>query len=361
MVITNGLAPVGDPAHLAQASATRRLWHTVADRDPDALVSQTPEWVDVLCRSGYEDATRTYWAADGSRMVLPLVRRRSSLPRAISPLSSLPNGWGSGGLLAERTPTAQDVRTVIEDLRAQPAVRVTLRPNPLHAPAWEEAARGLPLVVRPRLARVLDLRPGVQEVWDHFSATARGALRRAEATGLEVRAGSAPELIGDFRRLYERAVRNLAEVRHEPQSLAMLRAYRRDPPAKFLHIAQAMPDQVCVLIAERDGVPVAGLIVLLGMNASCSRGVVDSSAPDAGRASELLHWRAIEEACMAGCASYHMGDAGLTARLGDFYERLGARPIAYADYSFERLPLQRSENAARIAVKRAIRFRDVDA
>src|SRR4051812_31449212 len=73
MLTDDPMAVAGIP-QLASASATRMLWHTVADRDPDALVSQTPEWVDVLCRSGYEDATRTYWAADGSRMVLPLVR-----------------------------------------------------------------------------------------------------------------------------------------------------------------------------------------------------------------------------------------------------------------------------------------------
>ena len=360
-MVIESLTVVGQPLEPTQTSATRRLWHTVAERDPDALVSQTPEWVDVLCRSGYQDATRAYWAADGSRMVLPLVRRRGSLPRSLSPLTSLPSSWGTGGLLAERTPTAEDVAAVIQDLREQPALRVMVRPNPLQAHIWEQAVRGLPVVAqRPRRAHVLDLTGGAEEVWKHgLRATARGALGRAEVRRLEIRAGSGPDLLGDFRRLYELAIRRLAEVRNEPQALAMMRAYRRDPPAKFMHIAAAMPDRLRVLIAEREGVPVAGLIMLLGTNASCAREAVNASLPDARRARELLHWHAVQEACAAGCSHYHFGDEGGSARLGEIAERFGARAVDYADYSFERLPLSRSENAARIAVKRAIGFSDV--
>src|SRR4051794_26878917 len=217
MLTDDPMAVAGIP-QLASASATRMLWHTVADRDPDALVSQTPEWVDVVCRSGYEDATRAYWTADGSRMVLPLVRRRGNLPRSLAPLISLPSAWGVGGLLAERTPEARDIAAVLDDLRGLSAVRVMLRPNPLHAAAWEEAAQGLPFVKLARSAHVLDLQGGAQEVWDRrLPATTRGALRRTEAMELDVQVGSTPELLGDFRRLYELAVRRLADVRHEPQ------------------------------------------------------------------------------------------------------------------------------------------------
>src|SRR3954447_26646526 len=204
MLTDDPMAVAGAP-QLASASATRMLWHTVADRDPDALVSQTPEWVDVLCRSGYEDATRTYWAADGSRMVLPLVRRRGNLPRALSPLISLPNAWGTGGLLSERAPEVADVAAVLRDLRDQPAVRVMVRPNPLHARIWDQAARGLPFVAFPRMTHVLDLRGGAEAIRDR-RATTRGALRRAEAAQLDVQIGST-ELLADFRRLYELAVR----------------------------------------------------------------------------------------------------------------------------------------------------------
>jgi hypothetical protein len=356
LVLADDLAAIAEPPQIAPGQATRSLWHTVAARDTDGLVTQTPEWVDVLCRSGYEDATRAYRAADGSRMVLPLVRRRGTLPRALSPLTSLPSAWGTGGLLAERKPEAQDVAAVIADLCAQPAIRIMVRPNPLHARAWEQAARGTPFIALPRRAHVLDLRGGAQEVWNRLPAMTRRELRRAETSRLEVRVGGS-ELLGDFRRLYELAVRRLAEVRHEPQSLAMLRAYRRDPPAKFLHVADALPDSLRVWIAVRDDVPVAGLITLLGANATCAREVLDTAPPDAARASELLHWCAIEEACSAGCGAYHLGASGGSAELK---ERLGARPVSYADYCFERLPLQRPEHAARAAVKRAIGIRDGD-
>lgn len=338
---------------------TRAVWRDLAERDADALVSQLPEWLDVLCRTGYEDASRTYETTDGNRMLLPLVRRLGSLPRPLAPLASLPAAWGSGGLLAERRPTATDIAMVVADLRAQPAIRVTVRPNPLHSRQWAQAARGMPLVVASRRAHVLDLRGGSETVWNRrFTAEARRGVRKGETAGLGVDVGASPDLLGRFRQLYELSVRRSAELRHEPQALAMLRAYRLDPPAKFLHIAEALPQSLRVWVANDGDIPVAALIVLLGANASHARGAVDRRHPAARRAAELLHWYAIREAAEADCTSFHLGDTGRSQELTAFREGLGARAIDYAGYCFERVPLQRPQRAARAAVMRAVRYRD---
>jgi len=340
--------------------APRDAWRSLAEADPAALVTQTPAWTDVLCRAGYEDASRLYRLPDGRRMLLPLVRRRGTLPRALAPLASLPAAWGMGGLLVDGHASADDVAVLAADLGRLPAVQVTVRPNPLHAEQWRVATRGTTAIAVARRAHVLDLAGGPEAVWDaRFTSAARRAVRKAQNADLEVRGGGL-ELLSDFRVLFDLSIRRWAEMQHEPLALAKLRAYRRDPPAKFLHVAEALPHRLRVWLAYHDATPVAGLIVLLGANASYTRGAMDKHRAGSLRANELLHWAAIQEACAAGCRHYHMGETGESVPLARFKEKLGATPVAYAEYRFERLPfIARSQSAARSVVKHAVGFRDV--
>ncbi len=81
--------------------APRLEWLDVLEADADALVTQTPEWLDSMCASGpYEDASRLYYTTSGHRLVLPMVRVRH-LPKPVAIEASFPASWGMGGLLAE--------------------------------------------------------------------------------------------------------------------------------------------------------------------------------------------------------------------------------------------------------------------
>src|SRR5204863_6617908 len=56
--------------------APRDVWAELCRVDPDALVSQSPEWVDCLCElDGHRDVSRFYESGDGMRVVVPLVRK----------------------------------------------------------------------------------------------------------------------------------------------------------------------------------------------------------------------------------------------------------------------------------------------
>jgi lipid II:glycine glycyltransferase (peptidoglycan interpeptide bridge formation enzyme) len=76
-------------------------------------------------------------------------------------------------------------------------------------------------------------------------------------------------------------------------------------------------------------------------------------------ANDLLQWRAIQDACASGCRHYHLGESGASRSLARFKEKFTARPVPYTEYVIERAPVSRLDAAARGAVKRAIRFRDV--
>jgi lipid II:glycine glycyltransferase (peptidoglycan interpeptide bridge formation enzyme) len=206
---------------------------------------------------------------------------------------------------------------------------------------------------------VLDLTGGPDTIFnDRFSADVRRAVRKALRSGIELRCGTGPELLRDYRSLFELSVERWAAAQHEPLALARLRAHRRDPQTKLAGLAARFPDRVRIWIAYEDNHPVAGIVVLLASAASYTRGAMDRSRITASSANEILHWHAIQEACAAGCLTYHLGESGQSASLGRFKEKLGARAVHYAERRFEKLPLTRADVLARTVVKRAIGFRD---
>jgi lipid II:glycine glycyltransferase (peptidoglycan interpeptide bridge formation enzyme) len=82
----------------------------------------------------------------------------------------------------------------------------------------------------------------------------------------------------------------------------------------------------------------------------------DLAAPT--NANDILQWRAIEDACSAGCRHYHLGESGTSRSLAHFKEKFAAQPVDYTEYVIERLPLTRLDGVARSAVKRVLCFRD---
>jgi lipid II:glycine glycyltransferase (peptidoglycan interpeptide bridge formation enzyme) len=246
---------------------------------------------------------------------------------------------------------------VLDDLAALPLVRVGIRPNPLHHAAW---AAGCPDGYRTidRRAHAIDLRDGFDAVWQRFSSRARNHVRRAERAEVEVEVDTAGDLLPVFHELFMRSVDRWAAKQHEPRLLARWRAVRRDSVAKMGHVVRDLDGASRLWVAWVGGRPAAAILVLRGANAHYTRGAMDAELAGPARANYLLHRLAIEDACSAGCSTYHMGETGSSRSLAQFKEALGARAHDYADYLTERLPLTTTDRAVRTAVKRALRFRD---
>ncbi|HWE61422.1 MAG TPA: hypothetical protein VHB98_06905, partial [Chloroflexota bacterium] len=178
--------------------APRALWQHTLEADREALVFQTPAWLDAICAlGGYEDASRLYELPGGRRLVLPLVRR-SGLPTVMTTQASMPHSWGMGGLVAPGGVRSEDVAAVFADLAGLPVLRTSVRPNPLAGPAWAAAQPPRAIAV-PRLAHVLDLEGGFDRVWSkRFLSTTRTAVRKAERAGLDVECDSSGRLMPVF-------------------------------------------------------------------------------------------------------------------------------------------------------------------
>ncbi|WP_446222392.1 GNAT family N-acetyltransferase [Nocardia sp. IBHARD005] len=352
---------IGSSAPRVTVGVPRDVWAELHRADAHAVPTQTLEWLDCLVATGsYRDASRLYEMPDGRRALLPLVRRTYPTGGS-SVLQSLPKGWGYGGLIAPDGVVPDLVSAVFDDLSATPALRIHLRPNPLHAAAWAEAAAthtGVTAV--PARAHILDLDGGFEHVWQHrFKAATRTAVRRAERAGVTVETDTTGRLVPVFYDLLRRSFDRWARQQHEPVRLARLRGRHRDPAAKFATIAAHLGGRCQVSVAWFEALPVAAIVVLRGgANAHYTRGAMDESRafPTANR---LLHTVAIEAACRGGCRSYHMGESGASPGLARFKGYFGAEPCDYCEYWLERIPVYRADQALRGCVKRVIGFRDV--
>lgn len=339
--------------------APRGEWRQLLAADLDALAFHSPEWLDAICASGrYEDATRLYETRGGARVLLPLARRSGPWPNRIAPQASLPQAWGTGGLVADAPVTRSELAAIAADLGSLPALLTAIRPNPLQADLWA-AALGQRAIALPRCAHVLDLDGGPEQVWGRrFRSAARRGVRKAERGGLDIECGTSDRLIDAFHGLLRLSFDRWARAQNEPLALARWRGGRRDPVTKFGHMARAMGNSMRLWVAWKDGAPVASILVLLGVNASYTRGAMNKELAGPTAANDLLHWLAIQDACEAGCRHYHMGESGSSGTLSRYKEKFGARPVDYSEYRIERVPLTRADELTRHLVKRALRFRD---
>jgi hypothetical protein len=338
--------------------APRDSWQAVLASDPSALVFQTPEWMDCICRFGpYEDVSRLYELTGGRRLMLPIVRRRN-LPGPLISEASLPATWDPGGIVATGGVQADDLITVLRDLADRRRLRTSLRPGPLDARTWA-LARPPDAVVVPRLAHVLELEGGFARMWsDRFAGTARTAVRKADRAGLTVERDTSGKLVPVIYELFERSVERWAREHHEPLPLARWRLRRLAPLRKFQLIAKTLGEMCRIWVAWHSGKPAAAIVVLQDRNASYVSGMMDKDLAGPTRANYLLHRLAIEEACEAGCRYYDMGETGFSPSLAQFKTRFGARACPYAEYHIERLPITALDRHARGLVKRVIGFRD---
>ena len=337
--------------------APRDVWADVVSADPGALPEHTPEWTDAVCAvERCTDASRLYEFVDGRRYVLPLVRR-SGVRGLGGQLWSFPQGWGIGGPAGANL-DAGAVEAIAGDLHSMRAARVALRIDPLEASSWEGVG-GPGVTALPRLAHVVTLFPSPEEHLAAMSKTTRRKVMRSQREVLRVEVDTTGALLGDHYSMYLKSVERWAERQHEPLWLARWRAERRDSIEKLQAMATFLgPERFRLIVAYVGEQPAASTIVLLGPITRDTRAALDRDVAVNLNASEAVQWRAIQEAYAYGSTHYNMGESGTSASLARYKEHFLARPVPYAEYRFERLPLTRADIAARSLVKRVIGFKD---
>jgi hypothetical protein len=335
-------------------------WDRIYNSDKDAMPSQSHAWANAICKTGgYEMQRRKYLFSDGIEAAISLFSKGSNR-NPLRILRSPPAAWGFGGPVSTRPLGAGHLQAVLDDCARLPGAAIQIRPNPVTADIWAEAAANTRWVALPRNAHVLDLAGGFDEVWSHrFPGRIRTLARKAEKNGITVETGSSADIVTEFDALFRLSILRWARKQNEFRWLASLRGHLRDPRHKFLEMARLCADLMRVTIARKDGKAIAGIVVLYGRNAHYTRGAMDEQAVGNSGANALLHVTAIREACERQCRMYHMGESGASTSLAAFKTQFGAVGYPYAEFRHERLPILSADQKLRAIAKRVIGFRDV--
>lgn len=361
------MSTTGAPTDLAAvrvvSPAPRDVWRRALAADPHAVATQTPEWLDCLCRrTGRVDASRLYELPDGRRLVLPLVARRVAGLTVAE--ESFPYGWGYGGVLADGDGglAEADVRVVLADLARRPTVRTGIVPLSLAGAPWSAAAPA-GAVRLPYRAQVIDLSQGYAHLWEKvFKRQVRNSVRKAERFDLDVRCerGDDPDGVGvrAFAELYGQSVDKWAEQRGQPRWLALRVAAHQDRPGQVAAVAAALGPRCVVWSAHHQGRPVAVNVVLQhGRHALGWLSAMDTELSRETLATYVLHVRSLEAAAAEGVVHFHMGESDPGSAPERFKAYFGARPVDYEALRLERLPLTRAEHGLRGAVAAASAYR----
>jgi hypothetical protein len=333
--------------------APRAAWNAVVASDPDAMPSQTPEWMDAMTeRSPWCDASRLYITESGRRVVFPMTRvgGRGRFGALVSPR----RGWGYGGIIADGGVTPFDIALVGEDFSHIPELRFRLRPNPLQSEMWNNF---VPEIARVRKAsHIVDLDGGADAVRGRFRRSANKGIATAEKKGVCVETHVGSALLPVFFMLARKSRSYWAERQHEPAWLAQTRGHFRDSEAKWQRIARCLGPEFQVTVAWHDRRPAAAAIVVSGPNPHGMRLAMDPELRHLG-APHLLNWVVLQNACAAGARWFYMGESA-TPGVAQFKEFLGARRYEYDEIDFERIPFSWLNRVMRAAVKRAVGFRE---
>jgi CelD/BcsL family acetyltransferase involved in cellulose biosynthesis len=277
-------------------------WAELVDRHPASSVFHTTEWLTALRRTyGFEPLALTSSPpgtslADGILFckVRSLITgtRLVSLPFSdhCQPLSA------SEDLLCALAETRERERMKYVELRpVEPLPRCGLEPSQRY------------------YLHTLDLCPPLEDVFRKFHADCvRRKIRRAERENLAVEEGRSEDLLRDFF-----ALQVITRRRHglPPQ-----------PVEWFRNILAAMGEKAVIRVARSNGRAVASIMTLRHKQTAVYKyGGSDLDDSNLG-GTQLLLWKAIEDARGRGMVELDMGRCDIEAAgLAQFKERWGAR------------------------------------
>jgi Acetyltransferase (GNAT) domain len=332
----------------------RAVWESLVRSDPGVVVTQSLAWRDAVFADGrYQDVSLLYEFPSGRSVVLPMARHRRR-PRWADAATSWPDIWGVGGPISQGGRIDQaEAAAVLIDVAQRRTLSAQIHLRYGADPAWLNGASPF-RVIENRGWHVIDIAGGFSHVWNHsFRATARTAVRKAERSGLDIEVDRSGRLLPVFCDLYQKSVQRWAVMQHQPVWFTRWRTTPMATPRMLESVARCLGEDCSVWVARSKGVPVAAIIVVrFGSYAHYWRGAMDKELATPVRANDLLHRRAIEEACGDGYRFYSMGNSQPGSPLAQFKEKLGATQHFTHILRVERLPIRRTQRMSRDIVKR---------
>lgn len=309
-------------------------WETVLAADPGATALQTPAYLAAVLRArGGQDVSRRYQLSDGRQLVLPMVR--STIAPGLSVAADYPGGFGHGSLLATGGLRADDVRTVVADLRGR---GLSTRIGGGHHTAEQWSAGVMPGVVPlHRRVDVIELPDDhASYLAHHLHRGARQNVAKSARRGVEIEVDTTGRLVPVFYDLYLSWVERWIPRSGLPPALARYSALKQEPYAKFETVAAELGDKCRVIVAWHQGRAIASCIVFVhGEHAIGWRSYSIKELSNPVSANTATQVAGIKEAIESGCRYFDLGQSGDVANLQDYKNSLGASPRRVVDLRIE--------------------------
>jgi serine/alanine adding enzyme len=158
----------------------------------------------------------------------------------------------------------------------------------------------------------LNLAPAAEDAWNAFDRKVRNQIRKAEKSGLVVRAGDG----GLLRRFYDVFARNMRDLGTPVYSIRF-----------FEEVLAAFPETSRVFLVEQGDTPIGGAIALIHGDTlevpwASSLREHRSLCPN-----NLLYWQIIQYAIEKGLSTFDFGRSTPNEGTFEFKKQWGARPF----------------------------------
>jgi len=302
------------------SSVDPTAWDELVAATPSSSFFQTRLWSDVLTETLDDHEPVRAIATDGDVLLaaIPAIRRRRG---PLSVVESMP--FGTYGALLRRPDAPSDVAdglvTALCDAVAGPTlaqIRLVDFGGDLHGACTDFEQHACD-------AQVVPLDRPYDEIWSAFKPSARNKVRKAERAGVTVREASGTE---DFLRYH-------AMLEECSKRWGSVNPFGR---AFFERLANGTDEGVQMLLAEHDGVVIAGDLNLIGGRCVFNWGNV--SHRDAVRLApnSLLHARGMEEGCRRGLLTYNLGGSAGIEAVAKFKSAFRPERVTYHEYVLEK-------------------------
>jgi hypothetical protein len=271
-----------------------------------AFEAADPSYRFEPCRASYRD---------GTTVLFPLVRvlrRVRSLTIAIG----MPLGLEGTPIVLEGAISAEHLHGLFQALDG--CGRLDLHGGAGGSPP----ATGK---VTASVTHTLDLRAGFEFLWNEsFSAKNRNSCRKADRAGVQVRRDSGPDAADRYYALYELAARSWG--------------YAKPPYPRRLLGALLESGAAELWLAHRDGLPIAGALLLLGSeDVFYWSGAMNREFQGLAPSNAVIR-AAIESACKRGFTYFDFGASGRLTGVERFKTSFGAQPREYLSVGLSSRP-----------------------
>lgn len=275
-------------------------WNAFLSTREDGSFYHLYEWLDINAQAlGHESPylrARTRGQIVG---VLPLTFVSSRLFGRILCSAPFVNFGGPCAIGDEVT------QKLLDAARAKAA---ELRADYLELRCARAIETDMPVSLR-KISMTIDLQPDPDVLWNKFTSKHRTNIRRSFKNGLEVRSGHM-ELLPTFYALMEQSWRSLGTP-----------LYRR---GYFERILADLPEHTRIFVCYRGDEAIA--TAFNGYFNGTVEGLWAGGTPEARalQANYVLYWEMIRDACVRGCARYHLGRSTADSGAEDFKKKWNA-------------------------------------